>query len=439
MISAMTRDLSPLRVLICDDDDWPDEALRLQLECSEAVATISAARTIKEAQRILPDFNVVFIDPLRLGLEPASDFILRSSDHRPRDLVFVLFVDPSIQEFHHASFYSGERHRFWHYNYLSKRIDLTAWPDEVTRMLALCLANREPRRHVGEDTVFVSYQRGHDADFRGLRTELTAAGLNVISARDTTGSVSQGILNAIRTSQCAVFLLHRYKELNPPGGGRFTANPSLLEEKGAALVWGIPVVLMVEHGVVDEIGRLAGDKPLYRFSDNTFLSQVMQVVEVVRDLTTKSKTRPIPSMRDTVKTDQVFLSYSFHDTDLVDGLRTVLEGAGLTIVTGENVPDLIGQEILQRIRTSDAFVSVLTKRRRYADETYGASPWLHEETGAALALRRRRVLMVENVVIDRIHLAGDWRLLSFARGGRFVSAAHDALDELKLQAGKRVR
>tara|TARA_B100000029_G_C17011798_1_gene755194 strand:+ start:333 stop:575 length:243 start_codon:yes stop_codon:yes gene_type:complete len=71
------------------------------------------------------------------------------------------------------------------------------------------------------------------------------------------------------------------------------------------------------------------------------------------------------------------------------------------------------------------------------DGTFTTSPWLLEEKGAALALDKPLVMMVEEGVSDFGGLQGDWQRIHFGAKG-FLKAALEAVDQLKSYAGEGV-
>src|SRR5262245_55785999 len=88
----------------------------------------------------------------------------------------------------------------------------------------------------------------------------------------------------------------------------------------------------------------------------------------------------------------VFLSYRFKDA-YVEGLIRLLEQNGFSVVTGNSANSSISRAILGRIRCCDFFLCLMTRHAAKKDGTYTTSPWLLEEKGAALALRKPLVLM----------------------------------------------
>jgi response regulator RpfG family c-di-GMP phosphodiesterase len=135
-----------------------------------------------------------------------------------------------------------------------------------------------------------------------------------------------------------------------------------------------------------------------------------------------------------VKPKTVFLSYRFAESEYVDGLRTLLEREGFEITTGQDANTFISQAILERIRLCEFFVCLMTRADEKKDRTFTTSPWLLEEKGAALAMGKRIVLMVEDGVNDIGGLQGDWQRIHFTAKS-FTSAAIRAVDQLKSYSG----
>ena len=76
----------------------------------------------------------------------------------------------------------------------------------------------------------------------------------------------------------------------------------------------------------------------------------------------------------------------------------------------------------------------MSKDQSKTDGTFTTSPWLLEEKGAALALGKPIVLMVEEGVTDFGGLQGDWQRIHFGPKG-FLKAALQAVEQLKSYAG----
>ena len=103
---------------------------------SQFVTSVGEAAT-----RLRSDiFNIVFIDPLSLGLDEATKFIFNTRDTLPH-IVFVLFIDRARAERRSDDFYSGSRTRFLHYFRLDKRAPVATFRDEVNTALEKCLSD----------------------------------------------------------------------------------------------------------------------------------------------------------------------------------------------------------------------------------------------------------------------------------------------------------
>lgn len=130
----------------------------------------------------------------------------------------------------------------------------------------------------------------------------------------------------------------------------------------------------------------------------------------------------------------VFLSHRFEETEWIDGLTQLLTQNEFLVLDGKGSSTYIGQGILERIQEAEFFLCVMSKYKRKEDGLYTTSPWLLEEKGAALALRKRIVLMVEEGVDDYGGLQGDWQRIHFSPKG-FLKAALAAVSQLKSYTG----
>ncbi len=128
---------------------------------------------------------------------------------------------------------------------------------------------------------------------------------------------------------------------------------------------------------------------------------------------------------------RVFLSHCFADKDLAVGLTALLNQHGFEVLTGLDTAGSISRVILQRIGEADFFLCLMTRDQLKADGTFTTSPWLLEEKGAALALQKPVVLMVEDGVSDFGELQGDVERIHFGER-RFVMAALQAIEHLKI-------
>jgi hypothetical protein len=130
----------------------------------------------------------------------------------------------------------------------------------------------------------------------------------------------------------------------------------------------------------------------------------------------------------------VFVSYRFEETEWISGLTDLLANSGFTAIDGKATNTYIGQGVIDRIRDSEYFLCLMTRYKAKEDGMYITSPWLLEEKGVALALKKRIVLMVEDGVDEIGGLQGDWQRIHFTQKG-FLKAALAAVAQLRSYAG----
>ena len=101
------------------------------------VQSVKSMFSVPEAVSALPDMkiNTIFIDPLSLGLEEASQFIFDVRELYP-NIVFALYIDSNTSKT--RDFYSGERYRFTHYYNLDKNTPESMFADEVSVLVQQC-------------------------------------------------------------------------------------------------------------------------------------------------------------------------------------------------------------------------------------------------------------------------------------------------------------
>lgn len=329
----MKIDYVPLKVLIVDPIDATSEVLADALrKMRGAVLLVERVTTLGAAQAALDekDINTIYIDPLSLGLETASDFIFRTRKAF-RGIEFVLYIDYSRAEGIRNEFYSGERSRFTHYFRLNKLTPIASFSEELESSVRECQ--------------FDLLSRLTDDKITRLQEELSSIG---------TDASAESVK--------------------------------------------IPIQM---------------------------LKDISEHLASIKTAQHKPKVRP--------KT--VFLSYRFAETDYVEGLRTLLDREGFPVITGENADTFISQAILDRIRSCEFFLCLMTQDDEKKDGTFTTSPWLLEEKGAALAMSKRIVLMVEVGVNDIGGLQGDWQRINFTSKS-FTTAAIRAVDQLKSYAGQ---
>jgi hypothetical protein len=159
----------------------------------------------------------------------------------------------------------------------------------------------------------------------------------------------------------------------------------------------------------------------------------LELLTEMRDQISLLKDRLVPATS-RVREGTVFLSYRFIEDDYVEGLRTLLEKEGFKVITGDNAGGYISRSILERIEMSEFFLCLMTRDKEKTDSTFTTSPWLLEEKGAALAMNKKIVLMVEEGVTDIGGLQGDWQRIHFTAKG-FTRAVLRAIDQLKTYIG----
>lgn len=316
----------PLSILVVDADEAAARALTDEAARDQRVVCVAVAHSIEEAQRELRtgDYNTVVIDPISIGIDPASDFIFVVRRTQPK-VVFALFVNSTDVDGQRAEFFSGERRRFMHYYSLDKRTPVAAFPDEVRAVLTRCVS---------------------------------------------------------------------------------------------LLSWMLPAESLKKiRDLVTEDGR----------SQSTITPELSAELDRAMSLVTPKKLAPTPQRT-------VFLSHRFAENEYVDGLTLLLKNEGFTVLTGSPANTYVSQAILQRIAEADYFVCLMTRDKEKVDGNYTTSPWLLEEKGAALALKKPVVLLVEHGVDEFGGLQGDWQRIHFGPKG-FLNAVLQAVEQLNSYAG----
>ena len=324
----------PLKVLIVDPSDSSTEMLAQALKgMRKTVLSVKRSSSLAGARNALvdSDINAIYIDPLSLGLEEASQFIFDTRRRLP-SIVFVLYLDFARMEGMRADFYSGERRRFAHYFKLDKLTPIVTFTEEAEATIRLC--------------------QGH------LSVNLTR----------------------------------------------------------------------------EKVGRL--QEELASIQASTSAETVSVPMEILRDIQEQLESLKAHQQEKPpdVRPKTVFLSYRFSESEYVDGLRALLEQEGFSVTTGQDASTFISQAILDRIKSCEFFVCLMTQADEKKDGTFATSPWLLEEKGAALAMGKRIVLMVEDGVNDIGGLQGDWQRIHFTAKS-FTIAAIRAVNQLKSYIG----
>lgn len=123
----------PLKVLIIDPISNTAEGLRRALDGIEIVLSVDYVPSLNQANDVIDrkDVNAIYIDPISLGLDPASDFIFSVRRSNP-GIVFVLYYDFRSEKKIGGTFYTGERRRFVEYFKLDKQ---TLGPDFIRMVI----------------------------------------------------------------------------------------------------------------------------------------------------------------------------------------------------------------------------------------------------------------------------------------------------------------
>jgi len=109
----------PLKVLVIDPNHDSVNILLRELQSVDSVILAHRVESLEQAGKVLAesDINAIFINPLSVELDSASDFIFTIREESP-EIVFVLYIDTALAEQNRAEFYRGERKRFLHYFWL---------------------------------------------------------------------------------------------------------------------------------------------------------------------------------------------------------------------------------------------------------------------------------------------------------------------------------
>jgi len=105
---------------------------------------------------------------------------------------------------------------------------------------------------------------------------------------------------------------------------------------------------------------------------------------------------------------QVFLAHQFRpeDADLEHSIRGALELSGYSVVDGKvEGLEQFRHTILAKIKKSRFFLCLLTHRSKLEKGGYVSSVWLYQEVGAAIAMGKSPLLLVEGGMDS--HYAGE--------------------------------
>lgn len=249
MVQASHSDI-PLFIGVCDADEAARSVVGHALSLEKSVVAVEIAGTIEESQVITQrtEINTIFIDPLSLGLNEASELIFSIRRNSP-EIVFVLYTDMSAAEENRKEFFRGERGRFSHYYTLDKNTPVAAFQDELRSILHTCQSDlgwrmskvtlerllskakqlsdpsqktseelallrdinrtltvlwKEPVRAISQSrkkTVFVSHRFADKEYVEGLIRLLEQTGFEVVTGRLANTYISKAIVERIRACE----------------------------------------------------------------------------------------------------------------------------------------------------------------------------------------------------------------------------------------------
>ncbi|HKQ08159.1 MAG TPA: hypothetical protein VJ464_23740 [Blastocatellia bacterium] len=129
----------PIKALIVDPDERAARALVDALRKIKVVLSVGLYNDTSKAYKAIKslDVNVIYIDPLGLGLDRASNFIFRIRKEFP-SVAFVLYLNLTLLKKQEKHFYAGERGRFHHYFTLQKSRPGPAFDRRVFDTVTAC-------------------------------------------------------------------------------------------------------------------------------------------------------------------------------------------------------------------------------------------------------------------------------------------------------------
>jgi len=98
-VNSRAGDPIPMKVLVCDANDGAAESLRRGLEGFAGVLPpVARVDSVSEARSEVRsgDYNVIFIDPLSLGLEAASSFVFEIRNALPEIVFAYTSIKPRL-------------------------------------------------------------------------------------------------------------------------------------------------------------------------------------------------------------------------------------------------------------------------------------------------------------------------------------------------------
>ncbi len=129
----------PLKILIIDPVKSSRDALHQAINKVDAVISVNILTSIQGAMIIISEkgINAIFIDPISLDLDSASDFIL-DIRKKYKEIVFVLYYHLKEANQKVDNLYAGERTRFRKYYKLDKNASSLTYEQDVQSSIRLC-------------------------------------------------------------------------------------------------------------------------------------------------------------------------------------------------------------------------------------------------------------------------------------------------------------
>ncbi len=133
----------------------------------------------------------------------------------------------------------------------------------------------------------------------------------------------------------------------------------------------------------------------------------------------------------------VFISCRFKETEYLGELTSILTENGFDVHNALDVQGSISTAIIEKIRACRFFVSLMSRHEKLENGNCTTGPWLLEEKGAAVALKKKVVMLVENGVNQTGEIQSDIQWIGFNKQ-TFPTAANRALQQLILYSNKEI-
>ncbi len=145
------------------------------------------------------------------------------------------------------------------------------------------IKQKNEKKETIEKSIFLSYSFNKDDTelVKGFIDFLESSGFKVITGvKNPIGSLSKSILRKIQSAEkFVVVMTKRDKKEN----GKYTTSSWLLEEKGVAIAYYKPCLMLVENEIDNtEIGGMQGDDQRLHFTRNNFTSIVAEAIKMLK-------------------------------------------------------------------------------------------------------------------------------------------------------------